>query len=267
MRLGFLAFVALLGTVQGKSSGIEFVRACDSSSDDVTNQCINRIPDNIGENTGTPGCAYHEAEVRCLGLCGNTVTWKVAYQNALKRYRLVCASYISNRIAEKEDDGEAGGGSDDDDAPPKKKSKKKAKDDESEEDSDESTRKPSDDDSDDGAKSSSASKSVKPSSTEKSSSAKPTKPSKSVESKPTPKQKPSPTPQPKPPQQQLAKKKPATGEDSDDIGQGQRMGKDKDDSKSHGMLPTMDPALADTAPYTAAPAAMLVAVLVAAAIL
>ncbi|KAJ2795515.1 hypothetical protein H4R21_005077 [Coemansia helicoidea] len=89
---------------RGGRSGEEFVKACDSGPDDVTNQCINRIPDDIGVSTGSHACAYHEAEVRCLGLCGNTMTWRVAYQNALKRYRLVCASYIKDRIAEKEED-------------------------------------------------------------------------------------------------------------------------------------------------------------------
>ncbi|KAJ1805276.1 hypothetical protein LPJ77_004315 [Coemansia sp. RSA 2523] len=98
-------FSLLLTLVSSKSADIEFVQACDSSSDDVTNQCINRIPENIGAGTGNHACAYHEAEVRCLGLCGNTVTWKVAYTNALKRYRLVCASFIDERIAEKEEMG------------------------------------------------------------------------------------------------------------------------------------------------------------------
>ncbi|KAJ1853900.1 hypothetical protein GGH12_004487 [Coemansia sp. RSA 1822] len=102
-------FTLLLTLVSAKSADIEFVQACDSSSDDVTNQCINRIPENIGIGTGNHACAYHEAEVRCLGLCGNTVTWKVAYTNALKRYRLVCASYIDERMAEKEEMGEANG--------------------------------------------------------------------------------------------------------------------------------------------------------------
>ncbi|KAJ2498229.1 hypothetical protein GGH96_004481 [Coemansia sp. RSA 1972] len=101
-------FTLLLSLVSSKSADIEFVQACDSSSDDVTNQCINRIPENIGVGTGNHACAYHEAEVRCLGLCGNTMTWKVAYTNALKRYRLVCASFIDERMAEKEEMGESG---------------------------------------------------------------------------------------------------------------------------------------------------------------
>ncbi|KAJ2372538.1 hypothetical protein IW150_004070 [Coemansia sp. RSA 2607] len=102
----------LLATVawgkKASDSGIEYVRACDSGADDVTNMCINRIPDDIGQSSGNHACAYHEAEVKCLGLCGNTLTWKVAYQNALKRYRLVCASYIDERLAEKEEEGDGG---------------------------------------------------------------------------------------------------------------------------------------------------------------
>ncbi|KAJ2373350.1 hypothetical protein H4S02_008887 [Coemansia sp. RSA 2611] len=127
MRLISVGYLSLLGLAAGKTStsGIEFVRACDSGSDDVTNQCINRIPDDIGRSSGNHACAYHEAEVRCLGLCGNTVTWKVAYTNALKRYRLVCASYIDERMAEKEESGEAG-----DDEPKRAPKKQKARDDE-----------------------------------------------------------------------------------------------------------------------------------------
>ncbi|KAI8320158.1 hypothetical protein GQ54DRAFT_305708 [Martensiomyces pterosporus] len=87
---------------------IEYVKACDSGPDDVTNQCISRIPEDIGMNTNNHACAYHEAEVKCLGLCGNTITWKVAYTNALKRYRLVCAGYIEERLMEKDDEGEGG---------------------------------------------------------------------------------------------------------------------------------------------------------------
>ncbi|KAJ2719167.1 hypothetical protein GGI07_005381 [Coemansia sp. Benny D115] len=107
--LGVLASAPLgaLAKSSSSDSGIEFVRACDSGPDDVTNQCINRIPEDIGMNSGNHACAYHEAEVKCLGLCGNTVTWKVAYNNALKRYRLVCASYIDERLAEKEENGDA----------------------------------------------------------------------------------------------------------------------------------------------------------------
>ncbi|KAJ1721345.1 hypothetical protein LPJ53_004124 [Coemansia erecta] len=104
-----LVLLPLLATLsygkKSSDSGIEYVRACDSGSDDVTNMCINRIPDDIGQSSGNHACAYHEAEVKCLGLCGNTLTWKVAYQNALKRYRLVCASYIDERLAEKEEEG------------------------------------------------------------------------------------------------------------------------------------------------------------------
>ncbi|KAJ1931524.1 hypothetical protein GGF37_007368, partial [Kickxella alabastrina] len=100
--------------IQGKSggssnNGIEYVKACDSSQDDVTNMCINRIPEDIGKSSGNRACAYHEAEIKCLGLCGNTVTWKVAYRNSLKRYRLVCASYIDERLAEKEDEADMDG--------------------------------------------------------------------------------------------------------------------------------------------------------------
>ncbi|KAJ1958627.1 hypothetical protein EC988_000202, partial [Linderina pennispora] len=116
----------------GKNSddGVEFVRACDSGSDDVTNQCINRIPEDIGANSSNHACAYHEAEVKCLGLCGNTLTWKVAYINALKRYRLVCAGYIDERIAEKEESGE-GGDPDSSNAIRKHKKKKAADEDDS----------------------------------------------------------------------------------------------------------------------------------------
>ncbi|KAJ2746431.1 hypothetical protein GGI20_001349 [Coemansia sp. BCRC 34301] len=102
-------------------SGIEYVKACDSGPDDVTNQCINRIPEDVGINSGNHACAYHEAEVKCLGLCGNTVTWKVAYMNALKRYRLVCANYIDERLAEKEEEIDTGGGESSPPPPPKKK--------------------------------------------------------------------------------------------------------------------------------------------------
>ncbi|KAJ1990626.1 hypothetical protein GGI25_004113 [Coemansia spiralis] len=119
-----------LALPKSSDSGIEYVKACDSGPDDVTNQCINRIPDDIGMSSGNHACAYHEAEVKCLGLCGNTLTWKVSYKNALKRYRLVCARYIEERIAEKEDDGEANG---DSDSPPP--SHKKADSDDSSDDS------------------------------------------------------------------------------------------------------------------------------------
>ncbi|KAJ2006056.1 hypothetical protein H4R26_001597 [Coemansia thaxteri] len=111
----------VLVMARSSDSGIEYVKACDSGADDVTNQCINRIPEDIGVNSGNHACAYHEAEVKCLGLCGNTVTWKVAYRNSLKRYRLVCANYIDERLAEKDDEGEAGGGSDMPASPPPKK--------------------------------------------------------------------------------------------------------------------------------------------------
>ncbi|KAJ2891445.1 hypothetical protein IWW38_003615 [Coemansia aciculifera] len=106
---------------KSSGSGIEYVKACDSSSDDVTNQCINRIPEDVGLNSGNHACAYHEAEVKCLGLCGNTVTWKVAYMNALKRYRLVCANYIDERLAEKEEEVDSGGGDSSPPPPIKKK--------------------------------------------------------------------------------------------------------------------------------------------------
>ncbi|KAJ1828703.1 hypothetical protein LPJ70_007188, partial [Coemansia sp. RSA 2708] len=54
MRLISVGYLSLLGLAAGKTStsGIEFVRACDSGSDDVTNQCINRIPDDIGRSSG-----------------------------------------------------------------------------------------------------------------------------------------------------------------------------------------------------------------------
>ncbi|KAJ2880899.1 hypothetical protein FB639_002729 [Coemansia asiatica] len=100
--------ITAISAKKSSDSGIEYVRACDSGPDDVTNVCINRIPEDIGKSSGNHACAYHEAEVKCLGLCGNTVTWKVAYNNALKRYRLVCASYIDERLAEKEEDGDSG---------------------------------------------------------------------------------------------------------------------------------------------------------------
>lgn len=93
----------------------EYVKACDSGPDDVTNQCINRIPEDIGVSQGKHACAYHEAEVKCLGLCGNTLTWKIAYSNALKRYRLVCASYINDRLMAKDDDEANGKGINNDD--------------------------------------------------------------------------------------------------------------------------------------------------------
>ncbi|KAJ2633827.1 hypothetical protein H4R22_000102 [Coemansia sp. RSA 1290] len=122
ITLGSLLLLANLAAgSKPADAGIEFVKACDSGPDDVTNQCINRIPDDIGKSSGNHACAYHEAEVRCLGLCGNTMTWKVAYNNALKRYRLVCASYIDERIAEKEESGEAEDSQEE--APKRKKSK------------------------------------------------------------------------------------------------------------------------------------------------
>ncbi|KAJ2326313.1 hypothetical protein GGI00_004785, partial [Coemansia sp. RSA 2681] len=113
--------LGLVAMARSSGSGIEYVKACDSGSDDVTNQCINRIPEDVGVNSGNHACAYHEAEVKCLGLCGNTVTWKVAYMNALKRYRLVCANYIDERLAEKEEEIDTGGGESNPPLPPKKK--------------------------------------------------------------------------------------------------------------------------------------------------
>ncbi|KAJ2779062.1 hypothetical protein GGI15_003993 [Coemansia interrupta] len=123
---------------KASDSGVEYVRACDSGSDDVTNMCINRIPDDIGQSSGNHACAYHEAEVKCLGLCGNTLTWKVAYQNALKRYRLVCASYIDERLAEKEEEGD--GGEADAEEKPKPKPKKESDDEDA--DAEENKKKP-----------------------------------------------------------------------------------------------------------------------------
>ncbi|KAJ2384375.1 hypothetical protein GGI23_006943 [Coemansia sp. RSA 2559] len=113
-------------------SGVEYVKACDSGPDDVTNQCINRIPEDVGIDSGNHACAYHEAEVKCLGLCGNTVTWKTSYNNALKRYRLVCARFIEERLADKEEEEEANGGND---PPPSSSRKKPDSDDSSNEDS------------------------------------------------------------------------------------------------------------------------------------
>ncbi|KAJ1799649.1 hypothetical protein LPJ59_001686 [Coemansia sp. RSA 2399] len=125
-------------------SGVEYVKACDSGPDDVTNQCINRIPEDVGIDSGNHACAYHEAEVKCLGLCGNTVTWKTSYNNALKRYRLVCARFIEERLADKEEEEEANGGNSD---PPPSSSRKKS-------DSDESSNEDSQaDDADDSSKS------------------------------------------------------------------------------------------------------------------
>ncbi|KAJ2822261.1 hypothetical protein GGI24_003994 [Coemansia furcata] len=115
----------LMATARSTGAGIEYVKACDSGSDDVTNQCINRIPEDVGINSGNHACAYHEAEVKCLGLCGNTVTWKVAYMNALKRYRLVCANYIDERLAEKEEEVDSGGGESNSPPPPPPPKKKK----------------------------------------------------------------------------------------------------------------------------------------------
>ncbi|KAJ2813242.1 hypothetical protein H4S07_000837 [Coemansia furcata] len=115
----------LMAMARSAGAGIEYVKACDSGSDDVTNQCINRIPEDVGINSGNHACAYHEAEVKCLGLCGNTVTWKVAYMNALKRYRLVCANYIDERLAEKEEEVDSGGGESNSPPPPPPPKKKK----------------------------------------------------------------------------------------------------------------------------------------------
>ncbi|KAJ2557086.1 hypothetical protein EV175_001560 [Coemansia sp. RSA 1933] len=108
-------------TPKSSDSGVEYVKACDSGPDDVTNQCINRIPEDVGMDSGNHACAYHEAEVKCLGLCGNTVTWKTSYKNALKRYRLVCARFIEERLADKEEEEEANGGNDSPPSPPRKK--------------------------------------------------------------------------------------------------------------------------------------------------
>ncbi|KAJ1733042.1 hypothetical protein LPJ61_001752 [Coemansia biformis] len=127
LLLAALALAVPGNAARPGSSGEEFVKACDSGSDDVTNQCINRIPEDIGVSSGNHACAYHEAEVRCLGLCGNTLTWKVAYNNALKRYRLVCASYIKDRIADKEED--EGPASSDDEDSASKSSKRRPSDD------------------------------------------------------------------------------------------------------------------------------------------
>ncbi|KAJ2465892.1 hypothetical protein GGI03_002407 [Coemansia sp. RSA 2337] len=115
----------LMVAARSTGAGIEYVKACDSGADDVTNQCINRIPEDVGINSGNHACAYHEAEVKCLGLCGNTVTWKVAYMNALKRYRLVCANYIDERLAEKEEEVDSGGGESNSPPPPPPPKKKK----------------------------------------------------------------------------------------------------------------------------------------------
>ncbi|KAJ1664317.1 hypothetical protein IW140_003057 [Coemansia sp. RSA 1813] len=118
---------------KSSDSGVEYVKACDSGPDDVTNQCINRIPDDVGIESGNHACAYHEAEVKCLGLCGNTVTWKTSYKNALKRYRLVCARFIEGRLADKEEEEDSNGG---DEPPPSSSSHKKPdSDDSSNEDS------------------------------------------------------------------------------------------------------------------------------------
>ncbi|KAJ1821544.1 hypothetical protein GGH91_001542 [Coemansia sp. RSA 2671] len=122
LHCGFVAAAKSTG------SGIEYVKACDSGADDVTNQCINRIPEDVGVNSGNHACAYHEAEVKCLGLCGNTVTWKVAYMNALKRYRLVCANYIDERLAEKEEEMDTGGGESNPPPPPPPKKVKETAD-------------------------------------------------------------------------------------------------------------------------------------------
>ncbi|KAJ1855827.1 hypothetical protein LPJ57_007284 [Coemansia sp. RSA 486] len=121
--------ISTISAKKSSDSGVEYVRACDSGSDDVTNMCINRIPEDIGKSSGNHACAYHEAEVKCLGLCGNTVTWKVAYNNSLKRYRLVCASYIDERLAEKEEEGDGG---DSEEKPKKKEQEQVAEDSEQE---------------------------------------------------------------------------------------------------------------------------------------
>ncbi|KAJ2662564.1 hypothetical protein IWW48_001806 [Coemansia sp. RSA 1200] len=110
--LALLQATAVVGLPKSSDSGVEYVKACDSGPDDVTNQCINRIPEDVGIDSGNHACAYHEAEVKCLGLCGNTVTWKTSYKNALKRYRLVCARFIEERLAEKDEDEDANGGDD-----------------------------------------------------------------------------------------------------------------------------------------------------------
>ncbi|KAJ2746374.1 hypothetical protein H4S06_005236 [Coemansia sp. BCRC 34490] len=116
--LALLQATAVVGLPKSSDSGVEYVKACDSGPDDVTNQCINRIPEDVGIDSGNHACAYHEAEVKCLGLCGNTVTWKTSYKNALKRYRLVCARFIEERLADKDEDEDANGG---DDSSPRKK--------------------------------------------------------------------------------------------------------------------------------------------------
>ncbi|KAJ2078307.1 hypothetical protein H4R24_004564 [Coemansia sp. RSA 988] len=259
-RLGLTVLGLLLSNIQliaAKSSnkGIEFVKACDSSADDVTNQCINRIPDDVGSSTGNHACAYHEAEVKCLGLCGNTLTWKVAYQNSLKRYRLVCAGYIDERIAEKEEEGEA-----EDDAP-KKENKKKSSEAkaESEPDADagdeeqepkqtnkksveESSAKPS--------KSAQQKPTQKPSQSSSKqipkSSAKPSKTSGSEsesQSKPTEKQQ---SPKSKQPSDDNAK------EEGSHANGGSEHNEKNPKDKSHAVLPSMDPELADSSDQTRA---------------
>ncbi|KAJ2354600.1 hypothetical protein GGF43_003167 [Coemansia sp. RSA 2618] len=255
----------LLGVVASKSTtgGIEFVKACDSSADDVTNQCINRIPDNVGVSSGNHACAYHEAEVRCLGLCGNTMTWKVAYNNALKRYRLVCASYIDERIADKEESGEMDG---DSESPrPKKSSKKnKAKSEEEDEQAEDDegskprdTKKSKKDE--DGADKKDEDGADKKDEDGKSKAAKSTdaKASKSEASK----GKPSPTKSAstaKPTESSQAKvvtikvsTKTAGGNDGEKTGANRKAADDKEKNgkeQPHAMLPTMDPELADSAP-------------------
>ncbi|KAJ1946396.1 hypothetical protein FBU59_002039, partial [Linderina macrospora] len=244
---------------QSSDDGVEFVRACDSGSDDVTNQCINRIPEDIGSNTNNHACAYHEAEVKCLGLCGNTLTWKVAYNNALKRYRLVCARYIDDRIAEKEESGE--GGEPDTNAVRKHKKKKAA----DEEDSGDS---PSGDDAEDAAPAkkkgkktpiafdmsaltsdsvvaSSSSEALESSSASAKSQAKDAKPTKSGPSK----GKPSPKSTSKPAAKatgSAAKSASGKGQSdkSDDAKHSGSEKEGKSSAKGQGILPTMDPDMA-----------------------
>ncbi|PIA16072.1 hypothetical protein COEREDRAFT_15650 [Coemansia reversa NRRL 1564] len=252
--LGFILSGIQHAAAKSSDKGIEFVKACDSSADDVTNQCINRIPDDVGSSTGNHACAYHEAEVKCLGLCGNTVTWKVAYQNSLKRYRLVCAGYIDERIAEKEEEGEA-----EDDAPKKKNNKKS------------SEVEPEPEPEADTADEDQESKQAKKTSEEESTS----KPSKTVQQKPTQKTSQSsskspmsstklsnssasksesqskPTDKPQPPKRKSSSDD-AANEDGSPASSGSDPNEKNPKDKSHAILPTMDPELADSSDRTRA---------------
>ncbi|KAJ2615956.1 hypothetical protein H4S08_000991 [Coemansia sp. RSA 1365] len=251
--LGLMLSSIHYAAAKSSDKGIEFVKACDSSADDVTNQCINRIPDDVGSSTGNHACAYHEAEVKCLGLCGNTVTWKVAYQNSLKRYRLVCAGYIDERIAEKEEEGEA-----EDDAP-KKKNNKKSSDvkaepesdaDAAEEDQESKQAKPSAEESTSKpSKTSQQKPTQKPSQSSSKSPMSSTKPSKSSASESESQSKPTDKPQP-------PKRKSSSDDTANEDGSPASSGSDSNEKnpkdKSHAILPTMDPELADSSDRTCA---------------